>query len=92
MTCNLNNRSSIKISLLSTKGMHKLFIEFLTQHVDQKWISDLEIAGPTFVTKGGYFFTNLGKACQLAFLTKCWLFRTRSRPFSQFLAFLAVVF
>ena len=66
----------------------------------------MEIDGPTFVPKSGYFLPILVKVCpqklafssffgqfyELAFLTKCWLFQTRNPPLSLFLAFLAVVF
>ena len=64
------------------------------------------IDGPTFVPKSSYFLLIWVKVYpqklafsfffsqfyELAFLTKCWHFQTRSPPVSLFLAFLAVVF
>ena len=62
--------------------------------------------GPTLCPKKWLIFTNLGQGLsqkvgffllfepilQAWFLTKCWLFQTRSPPLSLFLAVLAVVF
>ena len=71
----------------------------------QKWISDMGIDGPIFVPKSGYFLLIWVKVCpqklafskffsqfyEMAFLTECWLFKTRNSPLSLFLDFLAVV-
>ena len=68
------------------------------------WMSHMEIDGPTFGPKGGYFLLIWVKVSlkqlafssffsqfyELAFQTKCWLFQTRNPLLFLFLAFLAV--